>query len=157
MTNNTTNTIRNASTVDVAIHSESVTYRAELIGDRVTVSRRNASGGWELAGHGDWTGERVDNCPADLGDEAWGAIDQALSELTADAVTLTAETITDAQIRALRTEAAAAGDPLMVEICDVALSPSPVRTLSLLVNGETVHVEEDHRALCADAINAGQG
>lgn len=40
---------------------------------------------------------------------------------------------------------------------DVALSPSPVRTLSLLVNGETVHVEEDHRALCADAINAGQG
>ena len=80
---NTTNTIRNASTVDVAIHSESVTYRAELIGDRVTVSRRNDSGGWELAGHGDWTGERVDNCPADLGDEAWDAIDAALIELMA--------------------------------------------------------------------------
>lgn len=71
--------------------------------------------------------------------------------------TLTAATITTAQIRALRNEAATAGDLSMVETCDLALSPSPVRTLSLLVNGETVHVEEDYRALCADAINAGQG
>ena len=36
---------------------------------------------------------------------------------------VTADTITTAQIRALRTEAAAAGDDAMVNMCDLALSP----------------------------------
>ena len=72
--------------------------------------------------------------------------------------TITAETITTAQIRALRTEAAAAGDFEQVEICDVALSRAPVRTLSVIgADGARVDVEEDCRELCADAINAGQG
>ena len=60
--------------------------------------------------------------------------------------TLTAETVTTAQIRALRDEAGVAGDLEQVEICDIALGkPDQYRTL------------DDARELCADAINAGQG
>lgn len=74
------------------------------------------------------------------------------------AIALTAETITTAQIRALRTEAATAGDLEQVEICDLALSGSSIRHLSIRgADGRVVSVEEDCRELCADAINAGQG
>ena len=72
--------------------------------------------------------------------------------------TLTAETITTAQIRALRNEAQAAGDLAMVETCDIAMSKSPTRLHSIMGgNGQVIGIIEDCRATCADAINAGQG
>ena len=61
--------------------------------------------------------------------------------------------ITRAQIKALRAEAEAAGNQAQVEICDRALSSAPVATISILVDGEIFHVEEDARELCVDALN----
>jgi hypothetical protein len=66
------------------------------------------------------------------------------TNMTAD---LTAETITNAQIRSLRTEALTAGDSLQVELCDWALfdeatmayGPDMARTIAA-------------RQACADAI-----
>ncbi len=66
---------------------------------------------------------------------------------------LTAETITAKQIRTLRAEAAETGDLKQIEICDRALSASPIESVSLLVGGETVIVEVDAREICADIIN----
>lgn len=70
---------------------------------------------------------------------------------------LTADTISDSEIRALRRESAAAGDLEQVEICDIALSAAPIRMLSVIgADGVAIEVYEDYRELCADAINAGQ-
>jgi len=63
--------------------------------------------------------------------------------------TLTAETITTAQIRALRTEAQEAGDTEQVSICNHALDTAESHNRSWTV--------DEARQLCADAINAGQG
>lgn len=63
--------------------------------------------------------------------------------------TVTAETITKDQIRALRSEAQAAGDTEQVDICNHALDTSETRNRTWTV--------ERARELCADAINAGQG
>lgn len=52
---------------------------------------------------------------------------------------LTAETITDDQIRALRREAGEAGDVAMAELCDSALRGNA-----------------DHRAHCAHVINTAR-
>lgn len=72
--------------------------------------------------------------------------------------TLTAETITAAQIRALRNEAQAAGDYAQVDICDRALADDDSTTDQ---DGNEVARADlsrtDARAECADAINAGQG
>lgn len=70
---------------------------------------------------------------------------------------LTAATITDAQIKALRAEAREHGDLALVEICDLALSGSPIRHASIIgADGGIVPIEENTRELCADAINAAQ-
>ena len=61
---------------------------------------------------------------------------------------LTAETITRDQIRALRTEAAAAGDAEQVSVCNHAIDTTESRNRSWTV--------EEARALCAGTINAGQ-
>lgn len=86
--------------------------------------------------------------------------------------TITAETITDDQIRALRTEAAAAGDNVQVHACDVAIgSQEPIATATAYEDryGGGGLSKDDRKAilaiasvadaadLCADAINAGQG
>lgn len=63
--------------------------------------------------------------------------------------TLTAETITTAQIKALRAEAQEHGDTEQVSICNHALDTAESRNRSWTV--------EEARQLCADAINAGQG
>ena len=62
---------------------------------------------------------------------------------------LTAETITHDQIRALRTEAAAAGDTEQVSVCNHAIDTTESRNRSWTA--------EEAREACADAINAGQG
>ena len=67
--------------------------------------------------------------------------------------TVTAETITRAQIKALRSEAETAGDYAQVDACNRALSRSPILLVSLLVDGKTVTVEQNALELCADAIN----
>jgi hypothetical protein len=63
--------------------------------------------------------------------------------------TITAETITAAQIKALRSEAQEAGDTEQVSICNHALDTAESRNRSWTV--------DEARQLCADAINAGQG
>lgn len=61
---------------------------------------------------------------------------------------LTAETITDAQIEALRDEAAQHGDQPMVDTCEIALHGNdPEVTLVSMA---------DAKALCAQAINAAR-
>lgn len=72
-------------------------------------------------------------------------------------MTITAATITTAQIKALRSEARAAGDGLMAEWCDVALAfgerydsvgfqlVSPATGLSV--------TRTEAREVCADALN----
>lgn len=61
---------------------------------------------------------------------------------------LTADTITDKQIEALRTEAAEHGDWAQVAVCDVALS----RGTQTMVNG-VVWVRHTARSECARVIN----
>lgn len=62
--------------------------------------------------------------------------------------TLTAETITSAQIRALRTEAHEAGDTEQVSICNHALDTAESHNRSWTV--------DEARELCAAAINANR-
>ena len=70
--------------------------------------------------------------------------------------TLTAETITTAQIRALRNEAEKAGDYAQVDICDRALTREIDGTQDQDGN-EVARADlsvADARELCADAVNA---
>lgn len=77
---------------------------------------------------------------------------------------LTAETITTKQIRALRTEAGAAGDAVQIALCAVALASgladvaeidesvrSDLEALGIIP--EHVGADIAARSLCADAIN----
>ena len=73
---------------------------------------------------------------------------------------VTADTITTAQIRALRTEAESAGDAWQVDLCDIALAShdtcnSDGTPLIGPCGGQTTRTEA--REACAEAINAGQG
>lgn len=69
---------------------------------------------------------------------------------------ITADTITDDQIRALRTEASGHGDDAQITICDRALygtAESPSTILSLIADGHLSDAQVEARQLCADAIN----
>jgi hypothetical protein len=73
-------------------------------------------------------------------------------------MTITADTITADQIRALRTEARAAGDSLLAEWCDVALAygeryDSVGFPLTSPGTGLSV-TRTEAREVCADAIRA---
>ena len=80
--------------------------------------------------------------------------------MTTAAPTLTADTITAAQIRALRDEATAAGDEEQAAWCDAALADygadECVTILyPLALEGRQVTLTEAREA-CADAINAAR-
>ncbi len=62
--------------------------------------------------------------------------------------TLTADTITDDQIRALQTEASEAGDDTQADLCRLALGMTPLIAWNLTPYGA--------RLRCADAINAAR-
>ena len=73
------------------------------------------------------------------------------------ASTLTAATITTAQIKALRNEALAHGDTELAEFCDLALVPhedsdAEGRQLFSPTTGAPIH-RVDARAVCARTIN----
>lgn len=51
-------------------------YTATLDTDTKRVSICDADGHW--AGDGTWNGRQIEDCPADLGDEAYEALDVAL-------------------------------------------------------------------------------
>lgn len=77
---------------------------------------------------------------------------------------MTTMTVTDDQIRTLRSEAAAAGDNLQVAICDRALGrdldcedPAPLTAGEALALGEHWPTRAAARAACAETILAGQG
>lgn len=68
------------------------------------------------------------------------------------------KTITNAQIRTLRTEARAAGDDVTAAYCELALAyteTADVDGADLLdpISGEAI-TRTEARAVCADAINA---
>lgn len=84
---------------------------------------------------------------------------------------LTAETITSAQIRALRTEAGEAGDSAQVAVCNIALgNEEPVTTAAAWEDrfGGGGHSDSERKAImaartteqaqqiCADVINAAR-
>mgnify|MGYP001015608157 CR=1 FL=1 len=74
--------------------------------------------------------------------------------------TLTAETITTAQIKALRAEAEAAGDRAQVDLCDLALAAHETADAQggdLIGPDGAIWTRTEAREACADAINAGQG
>ena len=76
--------------------------------------------------------------------------------MTTNTTTITAETITNAQIRALRNEAEKAGDYAQVDICDRALTREIDGTQDQDGN-EVARADlsvADARELCADAVNA---
>jgi hypothetical protein len=68
--------------IEVKVEVGGETYRANRSEDgKVSISRWNTNGCfWEWAGDGEWDGGSVADCPADLGDEAYEAIDAAISE-----------------------------------------------------------------------------
>ena len=70
-------------------------------------------------------------------------------------MTATADTITTAQIRALRDEAARRGDHDLVEICDVALAAQGAAD-SLLQGPYGSWTRDEARGACADAINSAR-
>lgn len=70
---------------------------------------------------------------------------------------LTAETITDDQIRVLRTNVLQAGDLEMVAACDTAIygtESSPSTILSLISDGNLSEAQIAARQTCADIINS---
>ncbi len=73
---------------------------------------------------------------------------------------LTADTITDDEIRALRAEATAAGDEAMASACTTAITPcrlphdAPADHHAMAKAARSVR--ELARACCADAINAAR-
>jgi len=74
--------------------------------------------------------------------------------------TLTAETITTAQIKALRAEAESAGDRAQVDLCDLALAAHETVDAQggdLIGPDGAIWTRTEAREACADAINAGQG
>ncbi len=74
--------------------------------------------------------------------------------------TITAETITTAQIKALRAEAEAAGDRAQVDLCDLALAAHETADAQggdLIGPDGAIWTRTEAREACADAINAGQG
>lgn len=75
--------------------------------------------------------------------------------------TLTAETITTAQIEALATESAEAGDLAQHAICKLALYGQAGIHREALTDAGLAAIEgmtrTEAREACADAINAGQG
>ena len=74
--------------------------------------------------------------------------------------TITAETITTAQIKALRAEAEAAGDRAQVDLCDLALAAHETADAQggdLIGPDGAIWTRTEAREACADAIHAGQG
>lgn len=96
----------------------------------------------------------------DVDDETLSRIADAVDELATE----TGDDITDEQIEALRSEAAAAGDTVMVALCTVALTPYDAqvpesvtdedwRALEALgVYPSLIAADDKARALCAAAI-----
>lgn len=60
--------------------SEDVTYRATLSPDGAVSIDRQEPGMWLWAGDGKWDGASIADCSADLGDEAYEMLDEALSD-----------------------------------------------------------------------------
>jgi hypothetical protein len=74
--------------------------------------------------------------------------------------TLTAETITTAQIKALRAEAEAAGDRAQVDLCDLALAAHETADAQggdLIGPDGAIWTRTEAREACAGALNAGGG
>lgn len=72
---------------------------------------------------------------------------------------LTADTITDDQIQALRAEAFAAGDIAQVQCCDIALGGPSLLPHAAPASHKSMNIEQRaqaraYRGKCADAINA---
>lgn len=101
-------------------------------------------------------GRRPDASDGDQG-ELWSHVCAAVSQeaTTMTTTDLTADTITDDQIRTLRTEAEAAGDYGQVDLCNRALATDTVDQ-----DGNAIALadltREDARAACAEAINAAR-
>jgi len=74
--------------------------------------------------------------------------------------TVTADTISRAQIKALREEARAAGDTRQVDYCDLALAAHETASedgADLVDPFGSPITRTEARQVCADAINSGQG
>lgn len=76
-------TLRGAHCAEVMIHACHQRLRVELVpgprGARAVVS--TCSGGWHYAGAGDVRDGQIVDCPADLGDDAYAAVDAAIATL----------------------------------------------------------------------------
>ena len=60
------------------------TYKADLFGDRIEIYRvKPGINIW--SGQGRWTGARIVDVAADIGDEAYDLLDEALAEAVYDA------------------------------------------------------------------------
>lgn len=66
--------------IEITVSINGETYEAELdTDDSVTIHWRH-DGICEQCGRGTWTGSRIDDCTADLGEDVYGALDDALMD-----------------------------------------------------------------------------
>lgn len=109
-----------------------------------------------------WPEVTGDHPISDDATDAWSALEYETVDPAAEQ--LTADTITDEQIEALRAEAAEAGDPAQVAICTVALYGVDGVDRNVAGVDRNAATDEDWaaavalgksgaRAACADAIN----
>lgn len=78
-------TIRGSDCAEVTVHADHQRLRVELVpgprGCRAIVSTRDRD--WRYAGAGDVRDGQIVDCPADLGDDAYAAVDAAIAALLA--------------------------------------------------------------------------
>lgn len=76
-------TLRGQHCAEVLVHADHQYLRVELVpgprGARAVVSTRD--GGWHYAGAGDVRDGQIVDCPADLGDDAYAAVNAAIAAL----------------------------------------------------------------------------
>jgi len=116
-------------------------YRATLERNRVTIER---NGVW--AGTGTWSGERIEDCPADLGDNVYEALDEALRDAAPSLMyaRLNADRTEGTIVRALRADEDPSNDipdgMVAIDVSGLGATPVPGTRVSVDEDGCAVEV-----------------
>lgn len=108
--------------IEASATVDGVEYTARMLGGHVVGISRSVDpltgqyGAYDV-GDGRWDGSSIVDCGADLGDEVWEALDEALS----DALDEGAVKLPDAEIKALLRRAEDEGEDMTTVVCTIAL------------------------------------
>lgn len=151
--------------IEASVTVGGVEYTATMHGHTVSVSQSvdpstgRSDGRAYSVGDGRWDGSSIVDCGADLGDEVWEALDEALS----DAIEAAARKLTDAEIRTLMREAEDTGEDMTTVVCTIALEGplssfeerfggAGMRLLAREVRRVEAMTQDEARAYCAAEV-----